>query len=56
MGKLSLHPNEDVEDEAVADIMLSAMIDEGDDCDEFSTVGRKSRSFIWDGELSAGGH
>ena len=56
VGKLSMHPNEDVEDEAVADIMLSAMIDEGDDCDEFSTVGRKSRSFIWDGELSAGGH
>ena len=30
-----MHPNEDVEDEAVADITLSAMIDEGDDCDDF---------------------
>ena len=55
MRKLSLHPNEDVEDDAVADIMLSAMINEGDDCDEFQAVGRKSRSFIWNGELSAGG-
>ena len=34
LGKLSMHPNEDVEVEAVADIMLSAMIDEGDDCDD----------------------
>ena len=56
MGKLSLHPNEDVEDEAVADIMVSAMIDEGDDCDEFQAMGRKSQSFIWNGELSASGH
>ena len=30
-----MHPNDDVEDEAVADIMLSAMIDEGDDCDDY---------------------
>ena len=30
-----MHPNEDVEDEAVADVTLSAMIDEGDDCDDF---------------------
>ena len=29
-----LHPNEDVEDEVVADIISSAMIDEGDDCDD----------------------
>ena len=55
MGKLSLHLNEDVEDEVAADVMVSAMIDEGDDCDEFQAVGRKSWSFIWNGELSAGG-
>ena len=30
-----MHPNEDVEDEAVADVTLSAMIDEGDDSDDF---------------------
>ena len=30
-----MHPNEDVEDEVVADIILSAMIDEGDECDDF---------------------
>ena len=30
-----MHLNEDVEDEVVADITLSAMIDEGDDCDDF---------------------
>ena len=30
-----MHPNEDVEDEVVADVTLSAMIDEGNDCDDF---------------------
>ena len=35
LGKLSIHLNEDVEDEAVADVILSAMINEGDDCDDF---------------------
>ena len=35
LGKLSMHPNEDVEDKAVADIIGSAMIDEGDDCNDF---------------------
>ena len=35
LGKLSMHPNEYVEDEVVADVILSAMIDEGDDCDDF---------------------
>ena len=35
LGKLSMHPNEDVEDEVVADVTSSAMIDEGDDCDDF---------------------
>ena len=32
---LCMHPNEDVEDEAVADVIWSAMIDGGDDCDDF---------------------
>ena len=35
LGKLSMHLNEDVEDEAVADIIGSAMIDEGNDCNDF---------------------
>ena len=35
LGKLSMHLNEDVEDEVVADVTSSAMIDEGDDCDDF---------------------
>ena len=35
LGKLSMHQNEDVEDEVVADVTSSAMIDEGDDCDDF---------------------
>ena len=35
LGKLSMHLNEDVEDEVVADIIWGAMIDEGDDCDDF---------------------
>ena len=30
-----MHPNEDVEDEVVADVISSAIIDEGDDCDNF---------------------
>ena len=30
-----MHPNEDVEDKVVADIISSAMIDEGNDCDDF---------------------
>ena len=34
LGKLSMHPNEDVEDEAVADVICSAMIDEGNDCND----------------------
>ena len=35
LGKLSMHPNENVEDEVVADVISSAMIDEGNDCDDF---------------------
>ena len=30
-----MHLNEDVEDKVVADVILSAMIDEGDDYDDF---------------------
>ena len=30
-----MHLNEDVEDKVVADIISSAMIDEGNDCDDF---------------------
>ena len=32
---MSMHLNEDVEDEVVADVISSAIIDEGDDCDDF---------------------
>ena len=47
---------EDVGDETMADVTLSAMIDEGDDCDDFFlTMGRMSRSLYRDGELSTGG-
>ena len=35
LGKLSMCLNEDVEDEVVAYVISSAMIDEGDDCDDF---------------------
>ena len=49
-----MHPNEDVDDEAVADVIWSAMINEGDDCDDIDHE-RKESEFIWDGELSAGG-
>ena len=30
-----MHPNEDVEDKVVADVISNAMIDEGNDCDDF---------------------
>ena len=35
MGKSTKQFNEDVGDEMMADVTLSAMIDEGDDCDDF---------------------
>ena len=35
LGKSSIQLNDDVGDETMADVMLSAMIDEGDDCDDF---------------------
>ena len=47
LGKLSMHPNEDVEDEVVADVISSAMIDEGDDCDDFDREKNESK-FIWE--------
>ena len=50
-----MHLNEDVEDKVVAVVILSAMIDEGDDCDDFLTMRRMSWSLYRDGELSAGG-
>ena len=35
LGKLSIQFNEDVGDETMADIIWSAMIDEGNDCNYF---------------------
>ena len=35
LGQSTKQFNEDVGDETMADITLSAMIDEGDDCDDF---------------------
>ena len=35
MGKSTKQFNEDVGDETMADVTSSAMIDEGDDCDDF---------------------
>ena len=35
LGKSTKQFNEDVGDEMMADITSSAMIDEGDDCDDF---------------------
>ena len=35
LGKLTKQFNEDVGDETMADVTSSAMIDEGDDCDDF---------------------
>ena len=46
-----MHPNEDVDDKVVADIIWSAMIDDCDDIDRE----RKVLEFLWDGELSTGG-
>ena len=34
--------NEDVGDETMADVILSAMIDEGDDCDDFDCEKKES--------------
>ena len=56
LGKLSMHLNEDVEDKVVADIILSAMIDEGDDCDDFWLWEEGVGVLYRDGELSASGH
>ena len=35
LGMLMIQFNEDVGDETMADVTSSAMIDEGDDCDDF---------------------
>ena len=50
-----MHPNEDIDNEVVADVIWSAMIDEGNDCNGIDCE-RKELEFIWDGELSTGGH
>ena len=55
LGKLSMQFNEDDGDETMADVIWSAMIDEGNDGDDINCE-RKKSEFIWDGELSAGGH
>ena len=49
-----MHPNEDVDDEVLADVIWSAMINDGDDCNDIDCE-RKELEFIWDGELSTGG-
>ena len=49
-----MHPNEDVDDEVLADVIWSAMINEGNDCGDIDRE-RKELEFIWDGELSASG-
>ena len=41
-----MHLNEDVEDEVVADVISSAMIDEGDDCDDFFDHEKNESEFI----------
>ena len=46
--------NEDVEDEVVADVIWSAMIDEGNDCNDNRLRG-KSRSLYGLENLSTGG-
>ena len=46
-----MHPNEDVDDKVVADIIWSAMIDDCNDIDHE----RKVLEFLWDGELSTSG-
>ena len=46
LGKLSMHPNEDVEDKVVADVIWSAMIDEGDDCNDFRPWEERVGEFI----------
>ena len=43
-----MHPNED-DDEAVADVIWRAMMDEGDDCDD-TDCERKESEFIGDGD------
>ena len=52
LGKSLIQFNEDDGDEMMADVIWSAMIDEGDDCNEINHE-RKELEFIWDGELSA---
>ena len=53
LGKSSPQFNEDDGDKTMADVIWSAMINEGNDCDDIDHE-RKESMFIWDGELSAG--
>ena len=43
-----MHPNENVDNEVVADVIWSAMIDEGNDCDDINCerIQRKELEFI----------
>ena len=55
LGMSSIQFNEDDGDETIADVIWGAMINEGNDCNDIDHE-RKESEFIWDGELSAGGH
>ena len=46
MGKSTKQFNEDVGDETMADITSSAMIDDGDDCDDFFDREKNELEFI----------
>ena len=50
LGKLSIQFNEDDGNKTMADVIWSAMIDEGDDCDD-NRLWEEELEFIWDGEL-----
>ena len=49
LRKSSIQFNEDDGDKMVADVIWSAMIDEGNDCDDIDCE-RKESEFIWHGE------
>ena len=56
VGKLLIQFNEEDDgDKTMADVIWSAMINEGDDCNDIDHE-RKESEFIWTGGLSAGGH
>ena len=49
LGKSLIQFNEDDGDKMMADVIWSAMIDEGDNCNDIDCE-RKESEFIWDGE------